>query len=578
MTPSRKIICGLFTLTLGICPNASLAQNPTSQQPSSPDSLVKGPSAQSPTKLILKEGTEVNLKLAQRLTTKGAVVGEPVELVLADDLKVGDAIVVKKGARVLGAILEGKESEKQKGEAHHLKIRVDFLKAGDVKIKLRGEEAAEGKRNKKAMAAGAVALGVSGLLLASQKRYVFEEGTPVKAYVDEDVELAIVSSTTTLGSLGLSATKANDEKLHAALNGGALAAPAQSREALPGELNRAEAAIEAAEAFEEYASYDDVPPDAKKTMEEKGRELQVGLKKADADLALYIKKNPRDACALLLQVRLDEVKGQVFPLGIVRGKFSRAGMPGQERDPQKMLDLIREIDPQSAEAYYLEARYWGMSRTTFTQNHLAIQFEDFAKAARFARTAVERAPENVEYREALATYLNAEGKPSQAMEALKPIQGANDPRCRLLIGESKISVPEGSVFNTGRQEQMLHLARDENLEFPALRVRAFLYPGPLSRVQEYYQQRWKDFRLQKAPGANINSNSFAIFEWRGDTLEFSPQPPTDTNIKTAQFLLEVGELTNLTKVEKERLFGKELLDGNPSGVPCVIFMFDRRRF
>jgi hypothetical protein len=512
------------------------------------------------------------------LTSKGAVVGEPVELVLADDLKVGDAIVVKKGARVLGTVLEGKESEKKKTEAHQLKIRVDFLKAGDVRIKLRGEEAAAGKRNKTAMAAGAVALGVSGLLLASQKKYVFEEGTPVRAYVDEDVELAVVSSTTTLAGRGLSDIKANDERPHAASNGGALAAPVQPQEALPSELNRAEAAIEAAEAFEEYASYDDMPPDAKKTMEEKGRELQLGLKKADADLALYIKKNPRDARALLLQVRLDEVKGQVFPLGIVRGKFSRAGMPGHERNPQETLDLIREIDPQSAEAYCLEARYWGMSRTTFNQNHLAIQYADFARAARFARTAVERAPENVEYREALAAYLNAEGKASEAMEALKPIQDAKDPRCRLLIDESKISVPEGSVFNTARQEHMLPVARDENLDFPALRVRAFLYPGPLSRVQEYYQQRWKDFRLQKAPGADVNSNSFAIFEWRGDTLEFSPQPPTDTNIKTAQFLLEVGELTNLTKGEKERLFGKESLDGNPSGVPCVIFMFDRRKF
>jgi hypothetical protein len=168
MTPSKKIICGLFTLTLGICPNASLAQNPTPQQPSSPAPVVKGPSPQSPTKFILKEGTEVSLKLAQRLTSKGAVVGEPVELALADDLTVGDAIVVKKGARVLGTVLEGKESEKKSAEAYQLKIRVDFLKAGDVKIKLRGEEAAAGNRNKKAMAAGAVALGVSGLLLASQ--------------------------------------------------------------------------------------------------------------------------------------------------------------------------------------------------------------------------------------------------------------------------------------------------------------------------------------------------------------------------------------------------------------------------
>jgi hypothetical protein len=184
----------------------------------------------------------------------------------------------------------------------------------------------------------------------------------------------------------------------------------------------------------------------------------------------------------------------------------------------------------------------------------------------------------VEYREALATYLNAEGKPSEAMEALKPIQSANDPRRRLLIDESKISVPEGSVFDIDKVEQMLDLARNENLDFPALRVRAFLYPGPLSRVQEFYQQRWKEFRLQKAAGHGVDANTFAIFEWRGDSLEFSRQPPTDTNANKAQFVLIVGELANLTKEMKQHLFWKELLDGNPSDVACVIIMFDRRRF
>jgi hypothetical protein len=164
------------------------------------------------------------------------------------------------------------------------------------------------------------------------------------------------------------------------------------------------------------------------------------------------------------------------------------------------------------------------------------------------------------------------------MESLKPIQGANDPRCRLLIDESKISVPEGSVFDTDKVEQMLTLARDEDLDFPALRLRAFLYPGPLPKVQEFYQQRWKDFRSQKTPGRDVDNNTFAIFEWRGDTLEFSPAPPTGANTKTAQFVLVVGELANLTKEVKQRLFWKELLDGNPSNVACVIIMFDRRRF
>lgn len=142
-----------------------------------------------PQKLLLKEGTEVNLKLAQKLSAKSAFVGEPVELVLAKDLKVGDAVVVKQGARVLGTVVAGKESEKKRREAHELAMRVDFLRVGDAKIKLRGEKDVEGKRNKNAMVAGSIFLGLSGLLATSGKHYMIPEGSPVTAYVDEDIEL-----------------------------------------------------------------------------------------------------------------------------------------------------------------------------------------------------------------------------------------------------------------------------------------------------------------------------------------------------------------------------------------------------
>jgi hypothetical protein len=143
--------------------------------------------------LLLREGTEVTLKFAQKLSGKSTFVGEPVELVLAQDLKVGDAVVAKQGARVLGTVVAGKESEKKRKEARELAMRVDFLKAGNKKIKLRGEKAAEGKRNKNAMVEGTVFLGLSGLLMTSGKHYEIPEGSLVTAYVDEDVELQAVN-------------------------------------------------------------------------------------------------------------------------------------------------------------------------------------------------------------------------------------------------------------------------------------------------------------------------------------------------------------------------------------------------
>lgn len=139
--------------------------------------------------VLLKEGTEVRLELAQQLTGRSAVVGDPVEFVLAEDLLVGEALVARKGARVLGSVMEGKESEKKRRQPKSLRVRVDFLKVGDSKIPLRGEQAAVGKRNKNAMIAGSAALGLTGLLLTMGKKYQIPAGTSVIAYVDQDVEL-----------------------------------------------------------------------------------------------------------------------------------------------------------------------------------------------------------------------------------------------------------------------------------------------------------------------------------------------------------------------------------------------------
>src|ERR1700682_1562230 len=55
--------------------------------------------AEPPAKLILKEGTDVKLKFAQPLSSKTATDDDPVNLVLDEDLKVGDVTVAKAGCK-----------------------------------------------------------------------------------------------------------------------------------------------------------------------------------------------------------------------------------------------------------------------------------------------------------------------------------------------------------------------------------------------------------------------------------------------------------------------------------------------
>ena len=165
------------------------AQQPAAPQPA-PSTPQPAPAPDAPRAPVLKEGTEVKLKFAQKLSSRSAVIGDPVELVLDEDLKVGDAVVARKGARARGTVMLGKESEKKRQGAHQLAIRLEYLKAGDTRVKLRGERGVKGKTNKGAAVGLTIAFGLTGLLFAlSQKHFEIQEGTPVSCYVAEDVEL-----------------------------------------------------------------------------------------------------------------------------------------------------------------------------------------------------------------------------------------------------------------------------------------------------------------------------------------------------------------------------------------------------
>jgi hypothetical protein len=79
----------------------------TAQPPEHVSPAVQTPE---PTKLVLKEGTDVRLKFAQDLTSKTAVEDDPVNLVLDEDLKVGDITIAKAGAKALGIVTNSKKA------------------------------------------------------------------------------------------------------------------------------------------------------------------------------------------------------------------------------------------------------------------------------------------------------------------------------------------------------------------------------------------------------------------------------------------------------------------------------------
>jgi len=148
-----------FILFAGV----SQAQQPAPEGANSPPSTAK---------LVLRNGTAVNLKLAQNVNSRTAREDEPVEFVLAEPVKVGDALVADVGSRAIGKVIHSSRPNFE-GDPGEISVKLTFLKAGKTKVPLRGSTFEIG--NTRVMLRGTQAL--------------IKQGTPVKAYVDADTEI-----------------------------------------------------------------------------------------------------------------------------------------------------------------------------------------------------------------------------------------------------------------------------------------------------------------------------------------------------------------------------------------------------
>jgi len=137
---------------------------------------------------LLREGTQVTLKFESPLSSKTAHIGDSVEFQLDDDLKVGDSIVVPKGAHAVATVNDAKKSGMM-GRPGELSVQIQYLVVGSNHVRIRGTQGREGDSKTGAAVALTVLFGPVGLIKHG-KNVVIPAGTPLTAYVDQDVWLA----------------------------------------------------------------------------------------------------------------------------------------------------------------------------------------------------------------------------------------------------------------------------------------------------------------------------------------------------------------------------------------------------
>jgi hypothetical protein len=173
-------------------PAAAAVVVPTSASPAAPAAAPPvsiGPDAQG--RYMLREGEDVNLTFSQDLSSKTSSEGDSVALTLVDDLKVGNVVVAKAGAHAVGEVTKAEKSGMM-GKAGELNLRLDYIKVGDTKIRLRGTKGKEGASGVTGAVVLTVLFGPIGLIKHG-KNVEIKQGQAIKAFVSDDVALLPIS-------------------------------------------------------------------------------------------------------------------------------------------------------------------------------------------------------------------------------------------------------------------------------------------------------------------------------------------------------------------------------------------------
>ena len=176
-----RIASAVYTL------NGGSAAAPRAQSMAgSASSLAAGPAAGG--ERVLTRGRAVPLVFGSDVSSKTAEVGDKISLALAEDLKVGDMVLVKKGAPAVATVTEVDKTG-MGGAPGEVFFQVDSLQAGNVSVKLRGSAAKEGQ-DKVGKAVGLMLVPVVPVgIFVHGKNAEIEQGAVFTAFVDADTPL-----------------------------------------------------------------------------------------------------------------------------------------------------------------------------------------------------------------------------------------------------------------------------------------------------------------------------------------------------------------------------------------------------
>jgi hypothetical protein len=143
----------------------------------------------------LEDGTKVPLVLGRELSSGVESTGNRVDFEVTEDIKVKDIVVIPKGSRATGTIVEA-QKRRRMGRAGKLNVKIDEVRLADgSRAMLRAMQENSGKGRQGVMTAAMIGTGILFFpaaplfLFVRGKDIVIAKGTPVASYIDGNTEL-----------------------------------------------------------------------------------------------------------------------------------------------------------------------------------------------------------------------------------------------------------------------------------------------------------------------------------------------------------------------------------------------------
>ena len=169
---------------------------PTTTPPATMQAAASSPVIAPPSgNAVLRVGTEVPLRLAEELTTKGKKlrVGHRFHLQVSEPVMVNGVTVIPVGSPAVGEVTSVR-NKGMWGKSGYFTARILYVTVNGRQIRL------SGAFDDKGVAGGVAAVGVSALVFLPAGFFMtgtsamVPAGTIIKAFVDEDVPLAMAST------------------------------------------------------------------------------------------------------------------------------------------------------------------------------------------------------------------------------------------------------------------------------------------------------------------------------------------------------------------------------------------------